>query len=100
MLSSPPRAPVFVPPYGQPPYPGPPPQWVPEKEPIWKKTWFRVVAGLFVIGVIGSATDGSDKAEETGRPEASDASAAVESATPAEEAVESATPAEEAVERA
>jgi hypothetical protein len=51
------------PPYGQPPYGQPQPP-ASEKKPIWKKTWFRVVAALFVIAVIGSALGGGDKDTE------------------------------------
>ena len=47
--------------YGQPqqgqPYGQPQPQG-PEKKPLWKKTWFRVVAAIFVIAVIWSAVGG------------------------------------------
>ena len=32
-----------------------------EKKPLWKKTWVRVVAAIFVIAVIGSAVNGGDK---------------------------------------
>jgi hypothetical protein len=100
-VSFPPREPPYEPPYGQPPYGqppygpmpgqpyfGPPPQWVPEKKPIWKKTWFRVVAALFVLGVINSATSDGDKTQETGTAEAAPAPTVVDSAAPTEEAVE------------
>jgi hypothetical protein len=93
-VSFPPREPPYEPPYG--PMPGqpygPPPQWVPEKTPIWKKTWFRVVAALFVLGVVNSATSDGDKTQETGTAEAADAPTAVDSAAPAEEAVAEAAP--------
>jgi hypothetical protein len=70
-------------PYGQPPYGLP---QGPEKKPLWKKTWFRVVAGLFLIGIIGSALGGGNKAGETGATGTPDAPAAADSAAPAKEA--------------
>jgi hypothetical protein len=80
----------YAPQQGQPAY-GPPPQG-PEKKPLWKKTWFRVVAILFVIAVISSAVSGGkDEATTTsgatGAAEgAPDAPAAEEKApAPAEE---------------
>jgi hypothetical protein len=69
---------------GQPPF-GPPQPQVPEKKPLWKKTWFRIVAALFVIGLIASATSGGDKTDETAAAGTGDAPAA-DVAAPAEEA--------------
>jgi hypothetical protein len=93
-VSFPPREPPDEPPHGQPPYGqpyfGPPPQWVPERKPIWKKTWFRIVAALFVLGVINSAMSDGDKTQETGTAEAAEAPTAVDSDAPAEEPVEEA----------
>ena len=57
----------------------------PQKKPIWKKTWFRVVAALFVIAAIGSAMSGGDKTDTTAASGSSDAPAAVDGAAPAEE---------------
>ena len=97
--------PPYAPPQGQPPYGPPPPgqppygqmpfgqpQPAPEKKPLWKKTWFRVVAALFVIAVIGSAIGGGNKTDETGAAGTSDAPAAADSAAPAEDAAEPAMP--------
>jgi hypothetical protein len=67
-------------PQGEPPF-GPP---QPEKKPLWKKTWFRVVAALFVVAVIGSQMGGGDKTEETTAAGSADAPAA-DAAAPAEE---------------
>jgi hypothetical protein len=88
----PPGAPYGQPPQGQPPF-GQLPQ-APQKTPIWKKTWFRIVAGLFVIAVIASAVNGGDKTDTTASG-GSDAPAAVDSAAPAEVVEE--TPAEPAM---
>jgi hypothetical protein len=78
----PPYGPPVGQPYGQMPQGQP---QAPEKKPIWKKTWFRVVAALFVIAVIGSAMSGGDKADTTAASGSSDAPAAVDGAAPAEE---------------
>jgi Domain of unknown function (DUF4352) len=101
------QPPYPQPPYPQPPYPqqsygqapqgqppfGPPQQQGPQKTPLWKKTWFRVVAGLFIIAIIGSQLGGGDKSNDTTASGNSDAPAAVDSAAPAEEAApEPATP--------
>jgi hypothetical protein len=88
--TQPPYGPPPVQPYGQvpqgqAPY-GPPQPQAPEKKPLWKKTWFRVVAALFVVAVIGSATGGGNKAEETAAAGTPDAPAVVDGAAPAEEA--------------
>jgi Domain of unknown function (DUF4352) len=72
-------------PYGQMPY-GQPQAPTPEKKPLWKKTWFRVVAALFVIFVIAQAVNGGDDAATTDAAGASDAPAAADVAAPAEEA--------------
>jgi hypothetical protein len=71
--------PPYGPPQGQPPY-GQPPDGQPqppasEKKPIWKETWFRVVAALFVIAVIGSALGGGDKDTEASTSGATEAPA-------------------------
>ena len=58
-------------PQGQPPF-GQPPQ-APPKTPLWKKTWFRVVAALFVTFVIAQAVNGGDDAATTDAAGASDA---------------------------
>jgi len=76
-------------PQGQPPF-GQPPQ-APQKTPIWKKTWFRIVAALFVITAIASAVNGGDK-NDTASSDAPEAPAVVDSATPAEEVVEEVAP--------
>lgn len=83
-------------PQGQPPYTqmpqGQPQQ--PEKKPLWKKTWFRVVAALFLVAVIGSAMSGG-KTDNTGSATGtSDAPAASDSAAPAEDVAQEAAPAE------
>jgi hypothetical protein len=89
----PPVPPTYPPQQGQPPYGQPQPQG-PEKKPLWKKTWFRVVAVLFVIAVIASATSGGkdDAASTTGAAGAADgvadAPAPAEEAAPAEDAVD------------
>jgi hypothetical protein len=96
----PPRQPPYGPPPGQPPYGpppgqphfGPPPQRVPEKKPIWKKTWFRVVAVLFVLGTINSAMSDDDKAQETSTTEAADAPVIADAVAPADTPVAEATP--------
>jgi hypothetical protein len=64
-------------PYGQPP--------APEKKPIWKKTWFRVVAVIFLLTVIASAMNGGNKAAETSSTGAADAPAVADDAAPVEE---------------
>src|SRR3954447_24254225 len=76
---------------GQVPYGTPQPP-APEKKPLWKKTWFRVVAALFVIAVIGSATSGGDKTADSTAAGASDAPAVGDSAAPAKDAVEEVAP--------
>jgi hypothetical protein len=103
--------PPYAPPQGQPAY-GPPPNGgqpygqmgpgqvpygtpqppAPEKKPLWKKTWFRVVAALFVIAVIGSATSGGDKTADSTAAGASDAPAVGDSAAPAKEVAEEPAP--------
>jgi hypothetical protein len=84
----PPVPPTYPPQQGQPPYGQP---QGPEKKPLWKKTWFRVVAALFVIAVIASATSGGkDDAGSTTASGAADASGV------AEDAADTAAPTEEA----
>jgi hypothetical protein len=84
----PPVPPGYTPQQGQPAYGQPQPP-APEKKPLWKKTWFRVVAVLFVIAVVGSAMGGGDDAGSTTATGAADASGAAEdAAAPAEEAAD------------
>jgi hypothetical protein len=60
----PPVPPGYTPQQGQPAYGQPQPP-APEKKPLWKKTWFRVVAVLFVIAdASGAAEDAAAPAEE------------------------------------
>lgn len=85
--------PAYAPQQGQPPYGQPQPQG-PEKKPLWKKTWFRVVAALFVIAVIGSAVSGGkdDAGSTTAATGAAegvvDSPAPVEEAAPVEDAAD------------
>jgi len=73
-------------PYGQPPFGQPAPQG-PVKKPLWKKTWFRVVAALFVIAVIGSALGGGKDDDATSTAATSGgAEGVVDAPAPAEEA--------------
>jgi hypothetical protein len=97
-VSFPPRLPSSEPPYGPPPY-GPPPFGPPQDpapgdEPIWKKTWVRVVAVLVVLGVISSATD-DDKTPEEVTAATPEAPVAVESPAPVGSAAPVEEPAEE-----
>jgi len=74
-------------PAGQAPYGQPPMAPAPEKKPLWKKTWFRIVAALFVIFVIAQAVNGGDKAETTDADATADAPAVgADVVAPAEEA--------------
>ena len=93
----PPVPPGYAPQQGQPA--GGQPQG-PEKKPLWKKTWFRVVAVLFVLTVIASATSsGKDDAGSTTATGAADASGAAEDAdAPTDEAADA--PTDEAAEDA
>jgi hypothetical protein len=87
-----PGQPPYVPPAGQPyPPPGqpayPPPGWQgPPKPPLYKRPWFIVVAGLFAVGVIGSALGGNDDgaapAASSSTAEAPATSSAVPTPTP------------------
>ena len=84
----PPVPPTYPPQQGQPPYGQP---QGPEKKPLWKKTWFRVVAALFVIAVIGSNMGGGK--DDAG---ATTASGAADASGVAEDAADTAAPTEEA----
>jgi hypothetical protein len=81
------------PPYGQPPYGQPEPQG-PAKKPLWKRTWFRIVAVLFILTVIASATSGGkDDEAGTGTATTGGTEGVADAPAPAEEAApESANP--------
>ncbi len=92
-VSFPPREPPHEPPpFGPPPqgYPyfGRPPEWVPQKKPIWSKTWFRVVAAFFVLGAINWATSEGDKTRVTGTAPTPEAATAADSRAPVKGSVE------------
>jgi hypothetical protein len=76
----PPPGPPYGAPQGQPPFGGP---QAPQKTPLWKKTWFRVVAVIFVIAVIGSAVSSGNKDNDTAAAGSSEAPVAGDSAAPA-----------------
>jgi hypothetical protein len=81
----PPVPPVYPPQQGQPEW-GPPQPQAPEKKPLWKRTWFRVVAALFVIAVIGSAMSDDKKDEAASATSATGAAeGASDAPAPAEE---------------
>jgi hypothetical protein len=93
----PPVPPAYAPQQGQPaygqPYGQPQPQG-PEKKPLWKKTWFRVVAVLFILTVIGSAVGGGKDDAGSTTATTGQAEGVVDAPAPADEAA--AAPAEEA----
>ena len=85
------QLPQGQPPYGQPPYgqpqgqpyqqgyqgqPGFGASQAPVKKPFYKRTWFLILAGLTVLGIIASAASGG------GKTDTADSTGAAESAAP------------------
>jgi hypothetical protein len=61
------QAPYGQMPHGQQPYGAPQPQpQAPAKKPLYKRTWFIVLAALVVIGIASSAASGGSKDSGTG----------------------------------
>jgi hypothetical protein len=81
------QAPYGQMPYGQQPYGAPQPQ-APTKKPLYKRTWFIVLAALVVIGIASSAASGgsTDSGTDAAADTSADTNAEAPADTPAAEA--------------